>query len=1091
MVDTYMKRQNAMQKEFFREIRKGLGRFLSILFIVALGTAFFSGIRSTESAMKQTGDAYFDNTALMDIKVVSTLGLTGEDVQALEELALVKRAVGSYSVDVLHTTQEYKEVLHIMAFMEEMNGYVLTQGEMPSEPDECLLDYNYARYNALEIGDTITLQSGTETDLLETLKRTTYTITGFANTPQYMSFQRGNTNIGNGEVGGFMVVAPQEFVKADIYTEIYIHVEGAKEETAYSARYEELLQQGMDEIGEIEDERREARRAEIVKEAELELAKAREEYQEEKAKVEQELADAFAKIQEAQQELADGRVQVANGERALQGAREQLHAKQKEVDTGWREYHTGVAELEQAKQEYDAGYIMYENEYALAMPKIVEGEESLKQGRAQLQEERNQFEESKAFLTDEQIVMYEEELAVAERALQVGEEEARVGRNALEDGRNQLLYAKRQLKEGEEKLALAQTQLTDGQKQIDSAWGQLAREERNLANAKQQIADGELELQEGKQTYEDGRKEAEAEFAKAEKELEEAEQEIAEIEKPKWYVADRDVLSEYTSFGDNATRMQAIGRVFPVIFFMVAALISLTAMTRMVEEQRMQIGTLKALGYGKFTIAMKYICYALLATIFGSALGVLIGGKLFPFVIISAYTSLYDGLTEIIVPYHVPYALWASAIAIACTLGATLIATYKELAVQPATLMRPPSPKMGKRVFLERITFIWKRLNFTWKSTVRNLVRYKKRFMMTILGIGACMGLMLIGFGLRDSILDIGRLQFKELEHAKATLYLQEDLLEEERQVILSEVEKQEDVSHFMEFYMRTSTLAHEKIEEDVYLMVPKSREDMPIFYSFRDRISKKVYELDDDGVILTEKIAKTLGVQVGDNLELQLSDYEEKTVRVSAITENYLMHYVYVSPALYEQLYEMKPTYNIIQLNIKESKEEGEIFQIGESLLETENVQSVSYANTMMGSMDDVLSSLNLVLIILTASAGLLAFVVLYNLNTININERRRELATIKVLGFFDKEVSAYVFRENILLTILGMLAGCGFGKFLHYFVITTVEVELLMFGRNINAMSYLYSMAFTVIFSMLVNAAMYLKLKKIDMVESLKSAE
>ena len=1067
-----------------------MGRFLSILFIVALGTAFFSGIRSTESAMKKTGDTYFDNTNLMDIKVVSTLGLTKEDVHALEELHFVERAVGSYSLDALHVMEDSTNAVRIMALLEGMNEYTVTQGRLPEKPGECLIDVQYAQYG-LKVGDSILLQSGTDNALSDTLKNEAYTITGMGNTAQYMSFQRGNTNIGSGEVAGFIVITPQNFVENDIYTEIYLHIKGAKEEVAYSAEYENIIQRGIDEIDEIGDVRREARRKAVVAEAEEELAKAQKEYEEEKDKVEEELADALGKIQDAKQELEDGREQVRQGEQALQDAKIQLSSKQKEIDTGWDTYHAGVREIEQAKQEYQTGQEAYDREYALAMPQIEEGERALEQGRQQLQSERDEFEEIKDFLTAEQIVSYEAAFLEAQQELDIAQQEVRTGRNALLQGEAQLVDANNQILEGDLQLVAAHTQLIDGQKQIDNAWRQVTRQEKTLADAKQKIADGEIELQDGEKEYEDGREEADEEFARAEDELAKAQQEIDDIEKPKWYIRDRDVLSEYTGFGDNATRMQAIGRVFPVIFFMVAALISLTAMTRMVEEQRMQIGTLKALGYSKIAIAMKYMSYALLATVLGSLIGVLFGEKMFPFVIISAYTSLYEGIPEIIVPYHIPYALWASTIAITCTLGATVIATYKELSMRPAILMRPSSPKMGKRVFLERIPFVWKRLSFTWKATIRNLVRYKKRFMMTVLGIGACMGLMLIGFGLRDSILDVGRLQFQVIEHAEITLYLQEDLTEEERQVVRDDVAKRDDIESLMEFYTRTTTLTSNEIEENAHIIVPKNRDNMFQFFSFQDRVSKEEFQLAKDEVILTEKVAKSLGVRAGDSVELKLSDYDVKTVKISAITENYLLHYIYVSPELYEQLYGVSPDYNLLQLNIDSMKDEQEIFEIGKSLLEKDNVQSASYASTMMGSMDDMLSSLNLVLIILIVSAGLLAFVVLYNLNTININERRRELATIKVLGFFDKEVSAYVFRENVLLTILGMIAGCFFGKIMHYFVITTVEVELVMFGRNINTLSYIYSMAFTVMFSMIVNAAMYLKLKKINMVESLKSAE
>ena len=1090
-----MKKQSAIYKNFFREIKSGMGRFLSILFIVALGTSFFAGIRSTESAMKITGDAYYDNTNLMDIKLVSTLGFTDDDVEEIAKLENIEKAAGSYSVDVLHIDDERQATLHVMALVDGMNDYLLLEGEIPDAKGECLIDAQYIGYdsswNTYGIGDKITLKSGTDDDLEDTLENLEYTITGIVNTPQYMAFQRGNTTIGNGEISGYMVVIPEEFVKADVYTEVYAMVKGAKAEVAYSAAYQDKVEKGIDEIKGIEDERKVARKDEVIKDATKKLEEAREEFTTEQAKAEKELTDAHAKIQDAEKELTDGKSQIADGEKALNDGKAELSRQQKNIDAGWESYNKGKADLEQAKKDYIAGKNKYDSEYDGAIAQFEVAEQQLVVGKAQLEAEKEAFEAMKPYLTLAQIAEGEAKLLVAEQEIQKGEQEITVGRNELANAKRQLDSANSQIVSGERELSSARSQLINGQSKIDSAWTQIPIEEQKLTYAKQKIAEGEVELEEGKAEYEEGRKEADEEFAKAEKELADAEKDIGEIKEPTWYIEDRDVLLDYTSFGDNATRMQAIGKVFPAIFFMVAALISLTAMTRMIEEQRIQIGTLKALGYSKITIAMKYLGYAFLATLLGSALGVLVGGKLFPTVIISAYMSMYEGLPEIIVPYHVGYVLMASLAAILATLGATLLASYRELAMRPAVLMRPPSPKKGKRVFLERVPFIWKHLSFTWKSTIRNLVRYKKRFMMTVLGIGACMGLMLIGFGLRDSILDVARLQFRTIQFAEETLYLEDDLSEEKRQAIVEKLDAEKGVDNYMDFYTRTSTIQKGKFKEDVYVMIPKDTRDLSKFFSFRDRVGKTEHILGTDEVILTEKAAKTLDVKTGDSIELKLNDYEVVTVDIAAITENYLLHYLYISPELYQQLYGEEPVYNSIQLNVDETKENSEIFAIGESLMKLDGVQSVSYASTMMGSMDDMLASLDLVLIILTISAGLLAFVVLYNLNTININERRRELATIKVLGFFDREVSAYVYRENVLLTIIGVIAGCFFGRLMHYFVITTVEVELVMFGRNINLPSFVYSIIFTVLFSILVNAVMYLKLKKIDMVESLKSAE
>ena len=677
----------------------------------------------------------------------------------------------------------------------------------------------------------------------------------------------------------------------------------------------------------------------------------------------------------------------------------------------------------------------------------------------------------------------------------------------------ELLSAGRQITDGKSQIAAARTQLdsaksqiTDGKAQIQSAWALLNEKEGTLNASKAQLASGEQELADGRSEYEQAAKEAEeqitdgqAKITDGEKQLTDAKQQIADakaeikkIENPKWYVQTReDALTEYQGYGDNADRMRSIGKVFPVLFFLVAALISLTTMTRMVEEQRVQIGTMKALGYGKAAIAGKYIGYALIATLGGSIFGVLAGEKILPFIIIYAYMILYKHLPAILVPYHMSYALQASGIAVACTLIATIASCYKELAAEPAELMRPAAPKQGKRILLERIGIIWKHLNFTWKSTVRNLIRYKKRFFMTIFGIGGCMALMVVGFGLKDCIYEIVSLQYEKVQFYDAATYMSDDISEENRQQLHDYLDQNADIKETIEARMQKTDVKSASGKKTLYLMVPSDNEKIEDFLSFHSRTNKdEVYSLKKDEVILTEKIASLLNVKVGDELTIEDEDRGDQTVTVGAICENYMSHYLYLSPEKYEELYGVPAEYNTIIYSVKDGKDD-QIEKIGTKLLSMDGVLNVSYTSSIEGRLDDMLRSLNLVIVVLIVSAGMLAFVVLYNLNNINITERQRELATLKVLGFYDGEVASYVYRENILLTIIGSVVGMVLGNLLHRYIILTVEVEEAMFGRQIHWQSYLYSFLFTVAFSLFVNWVMFYKLKKIDMVESLKSVE
>ena len=693
----------------------------------------------------------------------------------------------------------------------------------------------------------------------------------------------------------------------------------------------------------------------------------------------------------------------------------------------------------------------------------------------------------------------EKALLQQEQTLAAQEEELLSAGRQITDGKSQIAAARSQLDS-------TKSQITDGKAQILSAWALLNEKEDTLNASKAQLASGEQELADGRSEYEQAAKEAEeqitdgqAKITDGEKQLTDAKQQIADakaeikkIENPKWYVQTReDALTEYQGYGDNADRMRSIGKVFPVLFFLVAALISLTTMTRMVEEQRVQIGTMKALGYGKAAIAGKYIGYALIATLGGSIFGVLAGEKILPFIIIYAYMILYKHLPAILVPYHMSYALQASGIAVACTLIATIASCYKELAAEPAELMRPAAPKQGKRILLERIGIIWKHLNFTWKSTVRNLIRYKKRFFMTIFGIGGCMALMVVGFGLKDCIYEIVRLQYEKVQFYDAATYMSDDISEENRQQLHDYLDQNADIKETIEARMQKTDVKSASGKKTLYLMVPSDNEKIEDFLSFHSRTNKdEVYSLKKDEVILTEKMASLLNVKVGDELTIEDEDRGDQTVTVGAICENYMSHYLYLSPEKYEELYGVPAEYNTIIYSVKDGKDD-QIEKIGTKLLSMDGVLNVSYTSSIEGRLDDMLRSLNLVIVVLIVSAGMLAFVVLYNLNNINITERQRELATLKVLGFYDGEVASYVYRENILLTIIGSVVGMVLGNLLHRYIILTVEVEEAMFGRQIHWQSYLYSFLFTVAFSLFVNWVMFYKLKKIDMVESLKSVE
>ena len=1096
-------------KDFYMEIRKSPGRFLSILFIVALGVAFFSGIRASEPDMRLTGDTYFDESNLMDIKALSTYGVTQDDVDAILKIDGVEHAEGAYSADFMQIVDKKQKVLHVISLQDEMNQVKLSDGRMPQKAGECLADQD-AGY---KVGDTIKLRSGTSDEVIDTLTTDTLKVVGLCSSPMYISYGRGSATIGTGTISAFVMV-PEETFDMDVYTEVYVQVKGAKNEVAFTDGYDKKVEKVLDQIEDITDERAEIRKQELVNEAQEKIDEAREELEQGRADAASELADAAAKIADAEEQLASGKAQITSGKKQIASAKNTLSKKENELEQAQNQYNAGLAQLQEGEAQYEAGLAQYEAAKPEAEAKIQTGREEIEKKKQELAKAPAQLEQLKqmvAGLEQKQtagIITEEEEatlkelkenkipqleyfIANGEQLIASGEAELDAAQKQLDDTQATLAQTKSELDAAKASLNGVPQQLASGKSQIQSGWAEIRKQEKKLEEGAAEIAENEAKVAEAKIEYANGEEEAAQKIAEGEQKIADAEAKVQDIEKPTWYVYDRDTLTEYSGYGENAERLGAIGRVFPVLFFLVAALISLTSMTRMVEEQRTAIGTMKALGYSKMSIAKKYLGYALIATAGGSVLGVLIGEKILPYIIVYAYGILYQHITHILVPYQWIYAWMAAAAAIVCTMAATFFACYKELVAQPAVLMRPPAPKNGQRVFLERIKFIWKHLSFTWKSCIRNLTRYKKRFFMTVFGIGGCMGLMLVGYGIKDSCYEIAELQFRDIQMYDGSVYLKEDISDETRQNLLDYMKDDPDISHYMQTSMKNVTLVNGKNKRDTYQVVFSEPKDVKDYFDFHDRKSKEEYTLDDEGVIISEKTGKLLNAKAGDTIEIKDEENGNKKVKIAHICENYMGHYIFFTPSYYEKVYGENSEYNSIFFAGQKGDTQEDYNKIGEDILTQDGALSVSYMRDIEKQLDDMLKSLNLVIIVLIISAGMLAFVVLYNLNTVNITERQRELATLKVLGFYDLEVAEHVYRENVLLTFIGAAVGVVLGKFLHAFIIDTVEVDTAMFGRNINFSSYMYSLLFTILFSLIVNGIMYFKLKKIDMVESLKSIE
>ena len=1080
---------SAFIKDIFREIRKSLGRFMSIFAIVAIGTAFFAGIQASVPDMKYTADKYFDDYNLMDIRIVSTFGLTDEDAQAVREVEGVNGVYPTHIMDVITQKGTSQIVLKLHGIPvgktdEDNEDYInrveLISGRFPEKSGECLIEDGKITGSSLEIGDKIVLESGTEEDLGDSMNTVEYTVVGTARIPYYISFDKGTSSVGDGSVDNFLLV-PEEDFNMDVYTDIFVTVEGARDKNSYYDEYFDITDKITDRLEELGVSRSEIRFEDIRNAAFEELEESRAEFDAQKEKFEKEIEDAESKLNDAEREILEGERSLENEkseyEKTVEEAQEQIKSAEAEIESAEKEYEQKLAEYNEASQSANESISEMESQYT----KIEEEAKSAAYQIAELEEmlENPDISQEEKDAIQSQINIYNEALINAENTLGFLKVQIGSAKSQLEEGKKQLEDAKQQIEEGKSDIERSKQELADGEK--------TAQEE--FLKAEQELAEARQELEEGREELEKNREYGEEELELAEEKIVKAEEDINSISSPEWYVLDRNSHYGYRDYGGAADRMESIAKIFPVFFFVVAALVCLTTMTRMVDEQRSTIGTFKALGYSGGKIAAKYVIYAGIASIGGGITGCLIGMHLFPLVIFNAWSIMYT-LPEISYVAQPALMFLTILVAVAVTVLSTVLACYRELSETTAVLMRPKAPKNGKKILLERVKFLWKRLTFIQKVTVRNLFRYKKRFLMTVIGIAGCSALLVAGYGISDSISDVVEVQFEQIYKFDGTVEFKEDISLEERDQIKAELEEEERIEDFMLVSTYNGNVEVNGEDTGITIMIPEDVNSFGNFLDLRERKGKREIELSDTGVIVTEKLAKDMELKIGDSLSLENELGDISDVKVDGIAENYVGHYVFMTAEYYRSEYRLTPEADSALIKVKETSETAES-ELGQWLMGKENIVSVSFNTGISDSFNDMIKSLNIVTLILIISSGALAFVVLYNLTNVNISERLREIATIKVLGFYDREVSAYVYRENVLLTIIGALVGLALGVGLHGFIMDVVELDNIMFGRAIYATSFLFAFLLTMLFSVFVNLVMYRKLKNIPMVESLKSIE
>ena len=1075
-------------KDIFREIKISLGRFLSILCIVAIGVAFFAGIKASAPDMKNSADTYFDQYNVQDIQIYSTLGLTKKDVNAIKKIKGVKSVQPTFAIDTLSQIDSTQMVIKVLSYEidQKMNKIRVVEGRMPKRENECLVEASSATnklYGTFHIGDTIKLKSGTDEALSKTLKNTKYKIVGTCYNPNYLSYEKGSSNIGSGTVNSFIYIQNSNVIK-DYYTEVDVCVKGAKELDCYSDEYFDVVNPVLKKIKKIANKQINAR-----------IQSYQSDLDEKKREAKNKFTDVENTLNDAQNKINSGLAEIQSNELKLQNSKNQ-------IDQGWNEYYqnikvldniptlqSAIAQIEKGEQELPE--LLSQKEQVLEGIKQINIKiEELNTNLVQIQNKINEIDNQLNLIKD--IPGYEDkvkecteakdyligELQKVEYGIHTCNEEL----NNLNSNLSAIQSGIDQIQEGIDKKTELQSQLNqllNAQSELNNAYSTLTNGQVQYENGLSQIQNAKNELNQNIEKLTLSKAEFNIQKQDALKELNDAQLEIDKMN-GEWIVLDRDSHYSYRDYGACADRMDGIAKVFPVFFFLVAALVCMTTMTRMVDEQRNEMGTLKALGYSKMQIAAKYIIYALFASILGSILGCSIGMYLFPTVIFNAWNTLYN-IDKIQFLFQPGLILLASGSVTGITLLATLYSIYSELIEMPSQLMRPKAAKAGKKILLEKIPFIWKRLSFLQKVTARNIFRYKKRFFMTIIGIAGCSALLVAGFGINDSISDIVNQQYNVIYHYDATISAKSSK-------ITSQIKSLKGIKDVYEedHLAVTTKIDNKDISTTVHII---SNDD-----KFKDFCTlfngNKEFDLDDSSVLISQKMATKLNKKAGDTIKFKDSNEKIIKARIKGVFTNYVGHHIYASKTLYKSWNTQAKTSHIYLIK---SKKTTKMFErnLGNKIMNIDGVQSVTFYSSLQKNFKDMISSISYIVVVLVISAACLAFVVLYNLSNVNISERKREIATIKVLGFTRKEVDAYINRETTLLTILGSLIGLGIGIGLHHLIMNLAEMDDIMFGRTINSISYVISFVMTIGFNAIINLCMHKKLNNIQMVESLKAVE
>ena len=1107
----------ALFTEITRTIKGSLARFLAIAGIVALGCGFFAGLKMASPDMQEAAHTFYENQYLYDLRVISTLGLSEKDVHALASVEGVEAVMPSRTVDVMATLTSSQSTARVSSFRPgELNQPVVVEGRLPQGPYECVVSADPKKRADISLGQQIELP---DTSNGVHLKGGSYTVVGFVNAPTYPYVSNfGTTSLGNGIVQQFVYVTEDAFAADDPYTEAYVTVQGATNYRSGSSDYQSAVDSVAERISQMNPSLASLRLQELKDDAQTQVDEARQKLEQSRQEAADKLGDAQKKLDDAEAQISAQQQKLADGQRQYNAGRQQLTASrysaeqqfaqaEAQITASEAQIAQGTAELSAGEAQYQAGLAAYnagQATFTQQKSAFEAGRDAYLAGLAAQGITASSLEEAQQRLSALGLPTSQVDVLLATQAqISAAEAELASQQQALAAAREELDQRTAQLHEAESQVAQARQDLSEARSttadQLSAAQEKLAASLSRLNAGQTALQSAEAQTTEGRQSLEEQRAEVEKQLADGQAKIDEAQKKIDELKEPDVYVLDRTKEIGIAAYQADSERINDIANVFPLMFFLVAALVSLTSMTRMVSEERTLIGVHKALGYSTAQIAAKYLLYALSASLLGAVIGIACLSQVLPGVIVSAYGSIYT-IPNGGAPYPIQLdsALLSGLSGIGITLLSTTAAVLSSLKEEPSSLMLPKAPKAGSKIFLERVKPLWSRLSFSWKVTIRNLVRYKRRLIMTLVGIAGCTALLLVAFGLRDSISDIIDNQWPAISHYDYIVGMTSDVSSEEADQINAELNQVGATN--IHRITRENVLLESPTQKAgsltrTTIMTSSSLQDLTGLATLRNRLSGQAIELGEDSVVITEKLAKRLGVGVGDTIQVYAQDRignasgEPSTLTITGVAENYVGSYLYVGPSAWHSLGIQDDATDGWYATLPEDQTTRDAF--GEKLINQAGVATVDDVNEAIHTYKESLAVVNRVVAILIVAAALLAFIVLYNLTNINIEERIREIASLKVLGFTRHEVDAYVFREIALLAVFGALFGLVLGTYLEGFVVQTAEIDLVMFGRAIHAPSYWFAFGLTLVFSLLVYVAMRPKLKNIDMVESLKSVE